>query len=158
LRDQGLNGTSSDPMTIVPPAVYAGNMPDLPLDLSGVLFVENANLNDNQRALLAQNGFVVIPGGFSQFSLAYRDTDLWISLLPDFALSGNTPNQPLGNPSFVTTDAMLHALHYIFDNLLTDLERQAFIGRMQNLVTLSFNAAAEQYAQAAGTPLEAPAR
>jgi len=115
-----------DPMTIAPPATYAGDLPPLPIDLSQVTFLDDANLNEAQRALLAQNGFVVVPAGFDQFHEAYRETETWWAIPPDYNWEADPATQTPGHAFFVTTDAMLHALHYIFDNLLTDLEKEAF--------------------------------
>jgi hypothetical protein len=153
-------GTLPDPLTITPPAVYAGSLPNLPVDLHNVLFVGDAALKDSQKTLLARNGFVVVPAGFNQFDEGYSDSDTWNSVPANFDFSADptTQPQPLGNPYFITSDSMLHALHYVFDNLLTDLEREALITRVQNVVTLSLDAAAQQYQQALGTPLQTPAR
>jgi hypothetical protein len=148
-----------DPLALTPPPVYAGDMPTLPVDLDNVLFVADANLSDDQRALLAQNGFVVVPAGLAQFDEAYDEyTEEWSTVPGTFDPLADPATQERGHPIFITTDSMLHALHYIFDNLLTDLEREALIVRVQNVVTLSLNSAIEQYQQALGTALEAPAR
>src|SRR5690606_28749581 len=117
----GYGSDVPDPATITPPPVYAGDMPALPVDLGAVRFVDDAGLNDNQRALLAQNGFVVVPGGFAQFDDAYQEDDVWSSIPPGFNWELPTDQQDIGHAFFVTTDAMLHSLHYVFDNLLTDL-------------------------------------
>ncbi len=155
----GYGSDTQDPLSITPPPVYAGDLPALPVNLNNVLFVDNAKLNDSQKALLARNGFVVVPAGLKQFDDAYSDTENWNSVPLDYDYSGNADNAgKLGNSYFVTTDSMLHALHYIFDNLLTDLEKDALITRVQDMTRISLNTAAEQYQQALGTPLEAPAR
>lgn len=153
-------GETPDPMAINLPAAYAGDLPALPVNLSGVLFVEDAGLNENQRALLIQNGFVVVPAGLPQFSDAYAEfTEEWPTVPNDFDYAAEpSANTSLGHPMFVTTDSMLHALHYIFDNLLTDLERSGLIRRVQNVTRLSLAAAVDQYNQAGGTLLETPAR
>lgn len=148
-----------DPMTIIPPATYAGDLPPLPVDLTNVLFLDDAALNEAQRALLAQNGFVVVPAGFDQFDEAYRDTDEWPMVPATYTMDLDPSQQDLGHAHFVTTDATLHALHYIFDNLLTDLEKLAFYDMLtQQIVTPALNAAHQQTQQAAGTALEGPAR
>ncbi len=145
---------SPDPMTITPPPVYAGDMPTLPVNTNEVLFVEDANLNAEQLALLAQNGFVVIPAGFDQFDDAYYGYgEDWPTVPADFG----SEEMSLGHPLFVTTDSMLHALHYIFDNLLTDLERSAFITQIADSTQASLNAAHIQAQMVTDTPLAVPA-
>jgi hypothetical protein len=152
-----------DPMALRPPAVYAGDLPPLPVDLSQVKFLEDAGLNDAQRALLAQNGFVVVPAGADQFETAYResytDTETWWTYPPDYdGQSDPIATGNIGHAYFVTTDATLHALHYIFDNLLTDLERASFDPIIyQQVLQPTLQAAVAQRQQAMGTPLEAPA-
>jgi hypothetical protein len=146
--------TIPDPWQIAVPAVYAGNLPSLPINLNTVQFVEDAQLNDNQRALLAQNGFVVVPAGFTQFDQAYRDTDTWWSFAP--------PDYPdptaTGHGSFVTTDATLHALHYIFDNLLTDLEYSNFQPAISDEILVPMLQAAHQQTAAVPAELAQPAQ
>ena len=147
-----------DPMAIQLPAGYAGNLPALPVDLNSVKFANDPGLNDAQRALLAQNGFVVIPAGFEQFSNAYGEDDVWWTY-PDNLdwQSTPTPDQ-MGHAYFVTTDAMLHSLHYVFDNLLTDLEKNAFVPIMVNdVLTPMVQTAVAQAQSAQGTPLATPA-
>jgi len=149
-----------DPMTIAPPDVYNGDLPNLPVDLSGVMFLEDAGLNQAQRTLLAQNGFVVVPGGLDQFHPAYLDSDNWLTFPQGVTWDGSEDAElPPGHAFFITTDATLHALHFIFDNLLTDLEKASFYPLLtQNVVTPALQAAHAQTQAAAGTPLESPAR
>jgi hypothetical protein len=148
-----------DPKQIVLPAVYAGDLPALPVDLSTVQFVDDAQLNEAQRALLAQNGFVVVPAGFAQFVGAYHETETWWSVPPGFDMMADpgTP-QPIGHGNFVTTDATLHALHYIFDNLLTDLELLVFQPVMVNDVLVPTLQTAHQQTAEAPAELSVPAQ
>ncbi|MCL4238897.1 MAG: DUF3160 domain-containing protein [Anaerolineae bacterium] len=153
-------GDQPDPMQIAPPDVYSGDLPGLPVDLSGVMFLEDAGLNQAQLALLAQNGFVVVPGGLDQFHPAYRDSGAW-QTWPEGVIYDGSQNAdlPPGHAFFITTDATLHALHFIFDNLLTDLEKASFYPLLtQNVVTPALQAAHAQTQAAAGTALESPAR
>ncbi len=149
-----------DPMTIAPPDVYNGDLPNLPVDLSGVMFLEDAGLNQAQRTLLAQNGFVVAPGGLDQFHPAYLDSDNRQTWPEGVTWDGSEDAVlPPGHAFFITTDATLHALHFVFDNLLTDLEKASFYPLLtQNVVTPALQAAHAQTQAAAGTPLESPAR
>ncbi len=148
-----------DPLTIALPERYQGDLPGLPVDLSAVLFVDDAKLNAAQRALLAQNGFVVVPGGFEQFHIAYQDSADWSIVPPGYDWQDEATAGGYGHAYFVTTDAVLHALHYIFDNLLTDLERARFGDLMVRRVLVpTLRAAHAQTAEAAGTPLAEAAR
>ncbi len=143
-----------DPMLLQLPAAYAGNMPALPVDLSSVRFIDDARLNDTQKALLAQNGFVVVPAGFDQFTEAYREDEVWQTVPPNFTYDIDSSQQDIGHGFFVTTDATLHTLHYIFDNLLTDLEKSAFQPIMVTEVLLpTLQAAHAQTQEAQGTAL-----
>lgn len=148
-----------DPMLLTVPPVYAGDLPALPVDLSTVRFVEDAGLNEAQLAILAENGFVVVPGGFDQFLEAYEETGNWWTLPPTYDWQDENAPLEYGHAYFVTTDAMLHALHYIFDNLLTDLEYQRFAPILvADVLRPALEAAHAQTAEAAGTPLEDAAR
>ncbi|MBZ0289994.1 MAG: DUF3160 domain-containing protein, partial [Anaerolineae bacterium] len=141
---EGYGSDVGDPLAITLPPTYAGDLPALPVDTSAVLFVENAALNDTQKALLATNGFVVVPAGLKQFMDTYRDSETWNSVPSDYDPNSETITS-LGNAYFVTTDSALHALHYIFDNLLTDLEKTALISRLRDMVSLSLDPALTQY-------------
>ena len=145
---------SPDPRSIALPAAYAGDLPDLPVDLSGVQFVDDAGLNDAQRALLAQNGFVVVPGGFDQFHRAYHSDDVWRIMPENYKPGADPQSYGYSHAFFITTDATLHALHFIFDNLLTDLEIRTFYDTATfGIVIPALNAAHDQSVELAGTPL-----
>jgi hypothetical protein len=147
-----------DPMTIAPPPTYQGHMPALPVDLGAVKFVQDPGLSQAQLALLAQNGFVVVPAGLDQFDEAYTEDNNWSTVPPTFDFNADPATQDIGHAYFITTDATLHALHYIFDNLLTDLEKAAFQPIITNQVIIpALQAAHQQTQQAAGTALATPA-
>lgn len=135
-----------DPMQIVLPETYQGDvMPTLPVDLNTVRFVDDANLNDEQLRLLAQNGFVVVPGGYKHFDQAYYGSeDVWPATE--------------GNADFITTDALLHGLSMVYENTLQNLELGAFYNYALNWISSSFHAAERQYEALKGTPLEEAAR
>ena len=147
-----------DPMQITLPPAYAGDLPALPVNLSAVTFVGDAQLNERQRALLAQNGFVVVPGGFTQFMDAYRETELWWTYPPDFDMEADPATQSIGHANFITTDATLHVLHFVFENLLTDLEQLVFQPVMVNEVLLPALQAAHQQTGEAPADLSGPAQ
>ncbi|MCC6798480.1 MAG: DUF3160 domain-containing protein [Anaerolineae bacterium] len=147
-----------DPLALQLPPSYQGDLPALPVDLNAVQFVDDAGLNAAQLALLAQNGFVVVPAGLKQFHEAYAETENWWTVPLDYDWQSDEP-AGIGHAYFVTTDAMLHALHFIFDNLLTDLEKQRFVDLTGHTVLLpTLQAAHAQATEAAGTPLEGAAR
>ncbi len=153
-------GELPDPLQIAPPAVYNGDLPTLPVDLNGVTFLQDAGLNQAQLALLAQNGFVVVPGGLDQFHPAYLDSDNWQTWPEGVVWDGSEDAElPPGHAFFVTTDATLHALHFIFDNLLTDLEKMSFYPLVtEQVIGPALQAAHAQTQAAVGTPLESAAR
>lgn len=153
-------GEQPDPMQIAPPDTYSGDLPTLPVDLSGVMFLEDAGLSQAQLALLAQNGFVVVPGGLDHFHPAYLDSGNWQTWPEGVTNDGSEDAElPLGHAFFITTDATLHALHFIFDNLLTDLEKVSFYPLLtQKVVTPALQAAHTQTQATAGTALESAAR
>ncbi len=128
-----------DPLTLRLPAAYAGDFPSLPVNLDTVRFVTDANLNPAQLALLAQNGFVVIPGGWPQFDQVYND-DTW--------------PQAEGRGDFITTDAFLHALFLTYQNALMFLELGPFYADVSAFVGRGYQAAEAQWQGAIGTPLE----
>ncbi|MCA9908135.1 MAG: DUF3160 domain-containing protein [Anaerolineae bacterium] len=133
-----------DPLAIQLPDAYMGSLPSSPFDLAQVRFLDDANLDVAQRDLLAQNGFVVVPGGLDQFEDPYRSDSAW---------DVNT-----GHGYWVTTDAMLHALYVAFSNLLNFLETDELYTRVDNVALESYQAAYSQYEAAQGSALEAPAR
>jgi hypothetical protein len=152
-------GTSDapDPWTMTPPPVYAGDLPALPVNLDDVLFVDNAGLNDQQLALLAQNGFVVIPGNRERFYQVYVGDDDWSPYNAQYSSDEITP-ESLGQPYFITTDTMLNNLHLIFGQLLIEIETTVFYPHLIKSVVATLEAANAQYQQAIGTTLEDPAR
>jgi hypothetical protein len=133
-----------DPLTIALPEAYMGNLPSGPFDLSQVRFLDTADLNAAQRDLLAQNGFVVVPGFVKQFEDPYRFDNIW---------DVNT-----GHAYWVTTDSVLHELHVAFVNLLNFLETDELYDRVRNVALEGYAAAFAQYQAAQGTTREEPAR
>ncbi len=130
-----------DPLTMRLPDRYGGDLPLLPVDLSSVYFVQDAALNADQLALLAQNGFVVVPGSYAQFDDAYAD---WSNL-------------DTGQADFITTDAILHALYLTYQNALMFLEQSTLYGQITHVLMQGYQAAEQQAHEAVGTPLEAAA-
>ncbi len=114
----------------------------LPVDLSAVKGLENLTLSENQKKLLSANGFVTAPyetGAFKEFYQVYE--------------SGRYE----GTVTFVTTDAIYHSYHLLFDKMLRDLETTHFIGQVRSLTSAMLKASQEQVTALKGTPLEEPA-
>jgi len=97
---------------------------------------------------------VVVPGGLPLFDAPYNAENP-----PKYPPDGNLMDgTSIAQPNFITTDAMLDSLHYIFDNLLTDVEKVNFQSLMQKTVSASLQAAQTQAKAAAGTPIETAAQ
>ena len=142
------------PAGIYPPpfATYsevAVNLPDtfngggytLPVDLSQVQGLDLTKLTDSQRALLAQNGFVVtspVAGEFREFYQIYEG------------------GRYMEMPMFITTDSVFHVYHLIFDKMLRDLETGYFIADLKSLTTTMLAASTAQYQSLKGSALEEP--
>ena len=84
----------------------------LPADFSTVEFFNQFNtryrFNETELALLAQNHFLVRHGNYKQFYDIYNE-----------ATNNSTP-------LFITSDAVLHIYHVLFDNILTRIEEDHF--------------------------------
>jgi hypothetical protein len=78
-------------------------------------------LNANQRALLAKNGFFVTPSQFDQIYQVYQ-----------YAAKQNLP-------IYVTTDAILHTFHILFDYSLRVTELEYFYPSLENLTQALLN-------------------
>jgi hypothetical protein len=120
------------------PAAYEGYT--LPVDLATVDGVQEFALGDRQRALLAQNGFVVTPAEWIEFYQLYEEAR--------YAMI----------PVFVTTDSVYHIYHLLFDKMLRDLEREHFEPDIRALTAACLQSAQDVYAGQQGTPLEDLAR
>ena len=131
-----------NPVSVQIPATFASGAYSLPLDLSQVQGFDLVTLTDAQRALLAQNGFVVEtpqPGQYREFYQVYE--------------SGRYEEVP----TFITTDSVFHVYHLIFDKMLRDLETDSFIATLKSLTSAMLAASAAQYQSLKGTALEDPA-
>ncbi len=97
-------------------------------------------LSDEQRALLEENGFVVAPSRAAQIYEIYKSA------------------KERGIPIFVTTDALLHAYHILYDYTLRSAEIQHFVNDLNGLNAAMREAAEEQYSPASGKLQEAARR
>ena len=116
----------------------------LPLDLGEVKGLDRVQLSAEQLNLLAQNGFVAarpIAGKYREFYQIYESY-----------------RYALDQPVFVTTDAVFHVYHLIFDKMLRDLEREEFLPALEALTVAMLDASANQLEMVRGTAVEEPAR
>ena len=97
-------------------------------------------LSDEQRTLLEQNGFVVVPSGAPQIYQIYQAA------------------KDQGQPIFVTTDALLHTYHILYDYTLRFAEIQHFVNDLKGLNTAMREAAEAQYFTASDKVREAARR
>ncbi len=97
-------------------------------------------LTDEQRALLEENGFVVAPSQAPQIYDIYKSA------------------KERGIPIFVTTDALLHTYHILYDYTLRSAEINHFVNDLQGLNTAMIEMAREQHLAASGKPQEAARR
>jgi hypothetical protein len=125
-----------------PEPVNAGpNAPAYNLDPNAIA---NRDLLDRltpaQQAHLAENGFVVVPAGVEQIYQVYK-----------WAKDSSTP-------ILVTTDALLHTHHVLYDYALRLAEIQHFVTDLKGLNATMLAAAQEQYANAPEPVKEAARR
>jgi len=124
------------------PQTFNGGGYNLPLDLSQVQLMDQVQLTDAQKSLLAQNGFVVtaaVPGDYREFYQIYEQ------------------NRYMEIPVFITTDSVYHVYHLLFDKMLRDLETGYFIADIKSLTRTMLASTSAQYQSLQGTPLEDPA-
>ena len=157
----GLPPTLIVPTPTPPPGVHGRpfaayleivvNIPDkfqggysLPIDLNQVQGLNNVTLSSAQQTLLSQNGFVVAvptPKKFREFYQLYE-----------------AQRYEVDQPIFVTTDAVFHVYHLVFDKMLRDLETESFLPFLQSLTHTLFITTQQQYKALKGTSLEDAAR
>lgn len=121
------------------PASFGGSDYTLPVDLNAVQGMDTISLSPQARALLAQNGFVVLPPNPGEFREFYQ---LYESHRYDQA------------NIFITTDSIYHVYHLIFDKMLRDLERDYFIADLNSLTNAMLTASYQQYQSLRGSSLE----
>lgn len=114
---------------------YAG--PATPASLDGVAGAARVRrqLSDRAIAVLERQGFVIVPGYYPRFHMAY-----------DFQIYE-------GSPVFVTTDAAYHTWHLIFDKILRDMEQKVLLPRLETLVGGMLERAVAQETALGGTAL-----
>jgi len=89
-------------------------------------------LNEAQKELLSHNGFVVVPQGYAQIYDIYKQ------------------GKDRGVPLFITTDAVLHAYHILYDYVLRSVEYDHLIADARALSRAMLAAAEQQHRSATG--------
>jgi hypothetical protein len=117
----------------------------LPVSLTGVQDYEALKswlrITPEQEQLLSQNGFVVLRvNGFGTLS--------------DFYDNAYDRSMPI----MITTDAVLHTYHVLFDETLKQIETNEFTGKLNSTIGALLTKAQEEAESAAGTPLENASR
>jgi hypothetical protein len=97
-------------------------------------------LSDEQRARLAEDGFVVSPGMEKEFFTLYE--------------KARYNNEPI----FVTSDSLLHVYHLLFDKVLRTAESDYFIPLLRDLNAAMLAELDAQYQDLQSTPWEDAAR
>jgi hypothetical protein len=113
----------------------------LPVDLSQVQgYAELRNwlqIREDQEQMLSQNGFVVLRvNGFETLANFYETA------------------YHMGMPIMITTDAVLHTYHVLFDEILKQIEINEFIGALSSAIGALLVKAQEQAELWISTPLE----
>ncbi len=130
------------PMTVYDPGESVNQYSKLPVVLSSI---QNraviSGLTVDQQVFLAQNGFIVIDSQEEQFK------DIRYSVAKE-----------QGQPYFLTTDAVFHALHVSFNDLLESLEKEALRPIMIKLLETVYLQVEGYYQSSLGNSLEGDAR
>ena len=101
---------------------------DVEEDLSNVEFVEYP-FTDLQLELLKDNYFVVIPCGYQYY---YGEGNDWSKRLREFSeIYKECADDNI--PVLVTSDAVLHSFHKLYDEILKDIEIARFIDNLDQL-------------------------
>jgi hypothetical protein len=96
-------------------------------------------LSTEQVQRLAEAGVVASPADYPEFHILYKET-----------VQNNLP-------VFVTSDALLHAYHLTFDQLLSSLEEEVFLPKLRELNQALLAQIRAEYEQLKGTTWEDPA-
>ncbi len=114
------NLTTQQLFELHPAGTFRGKIPST---ASGILYLDSIyqkyNLTNQEKSLLNDHGFVVTER-LSHNSFGEAFIDIWHKDLP----------------VFVSTDAILHALHMSYDRILMDVERSVLILRLDSLLGL----------------------
>lgn len=97
-------------------------------------------LSPDAERMLAENGFVVVPGQNREFFMLYEMNSY----------------EPV--PSFITTDSMLHNYHLFFSHLLRVTEKEKLAPELKELTAAMLSVSERQYAALKGTAWENAAK
>jgi hypothetical protein len=115
------------------PVEVAPNAPHYEPDLQAIVNPGLiAGLSADQQAALEANGFVVVPAEHAAIH------DIYLDFNPDTV------------PLFVTTDAVLHTFHVVYDYALRLAEKESFLAALERLNGALLTAAEADYAVATG--------
>jgi len=132
--------------------IFSTTLPEITIQVNASRYTLPANLSEvegyselknwlqitaDQEQLLSQNGFVTLRiNAFETLADFY-----------EFALS-------TGKPILITTDAVLHTYHVLFDETLKRIEMNEFIGSLNDTISSLLGKVKEEANSLAGTPLE----
>ena len=123
-------GTYHPELVDVVPSIPAYSIAD---DFSNVRNYNRFSFTEKEKQLLQQNGFIVKPSQYTEMYSFYGEAKLF--------------NLPI----FVTTDAMLHTFHKLYDYILQSVETDSFINDLLAM-TLDLEAGSERQYQEASDP------
>lgn len=104
--------------------------------LKNVANREMFHLSPAAEEMLVKNGFVVVPSHYKEYYSLYEH------------------NRYMQQPSFVTTDSMLHNYHLFFNRLLRVTEEEQLVPILEQLTQSMLAVSREQYEQLQGTAWE----
>ncbi len=134
-----LESYSSSEITVEPKVTYQ----EAKADLSNVYF-GNHWLNDEEKELLAKNGFYLSSDVFSYDPREFFGT-----------YEMNRYNE---RASYVTVDSMMHTYHLYFSHLLKKVEQEHLVNDMLDVSKAMLDKAQSQYDKLAGTEWEKAAK
>lgn len=109
-------------------------------DLGNLINRDQIYLQDEAKALLAKNGFVVSGGAGSEFFEIYENNRYWQI------------------PNFITVDSLMHTYHLYFSYLLKNIERDYLADRVEQLSSRMLGNSILQYEALKGSEWEEAAR
>lgn len=111
-------------------------------DFSNVVNFSQFNFTADERQLLERNHFVVSPRRL-EWGTGYREMyDIY------------NEARERGIPILVTTDAMLHTFHLLFDRALKTCEEQRFFAWLDDLLAAIYRETVSQFATATDSPAQ----
>ena len=109
-------------------------------DFSNIANTEILYFNDDVKARIAQDGFVVVSSGYKEFFEVYEN------------------NRYSYMANFITTDSMMHTYHLYFAYLQKNTERNYLADALANLSQMMLNKSTAQWEALIGTEWESAAK